>query len=133
MLYNFVFLPSVWYDLIISVLLLLPPALVAQDTARFIGLGHLPGGSSSMAFDVSANGLVVVGRDGGVGSVGIGFRWTEEGGITELPFFQMQHKVMHEVSQGMARLSLDMRYLVMVASRHCVGLEARFRLYHHCQ
>jgi len=87
MLYNFVFLPSVWYDLIISVLLLLPPALVAQDTARFIGLGHLPGGSSSMAFDVSANGLVVVGRDGGVGSVGIGFRWTEEGGITELPFF----------------------------------------------
>ena len=42
---------------------ILSPIIKAQDTARFIGLGHLPGGTYSTATDVSANGLVVVGGD----------------------------------------------------------------------
>jgi uncharacterized membrane protein len=78
--------------LIVLGILLHAPVLVAQDTARFIGLGHLPGGSSSMAFDVSANGLVVVGREV-VASKYVGFRWTEAGGLQSITYPNGGHTI----------------------------------------
>ncbi|MFO0837161.1 MAG: hypothetical protein U1D55_01435 [Phycisphaerae bacterium] len=49
----------------------------------FTGLGFLPGGSSSAARGVSADGSVVVG-DSGPAFGGVGFRWTLAGGMQGL-------------------------------------------------
>src|SRR5262245_27089410 len=51
----------------------------ASAAPSFLGLGHLPGGVSSSAGGVSADGSVVVG-----GSDGQAFRWTEAGGMVGL-------------------------------------------------
>ncbi|MBI1931310.1 MAG: hypothetical protein HYS24_02085 [Ignavibacteriales bacterium] len=72
-----------WIWLIITNLIFISIIMNAQDTARFIGLGHLPNGDFSRANDISANGLVVVGYD-----KGYAFQWTETGGLLVLPMYQ---------------------------------------------
>jgi len=54
----------------------------SQDTAKFIGLGILPGQNFSRANDISPEGLVVVGKSGTSA-----FLWTEAGGLQELPAY----------------------------------------------
>ena len=71
-----------FYWLIIANLIFISIIMNAQDTARFIGLGHLPNGDFSRANDISANGLVVVGYD-----KGYSFQWTETGGLVALPMY----------------------------------------------
>jgi probable HAF family extracellular repeat protein len=51
--------------------------------ASFTGLGYLPGGDSSYAYGVSANGAVVVGNSFST-QQSEAFRWTQEGGMTGL-------------------------------------------------
>jgi len=49
----------------------------------FVGLGHLPGGTSSVALGVSADGSIVVGeRSSALGDEA--FRWTSDGGMVGL-------------------------------------------------
>jgi probable HAF family extracellular repeat protein len=55
--------------------------------ASFQGLGDLPGGSiDSLAFGVSADGQVVVGRSIGENGQQMPFRWTAQNGMTSIGF-----------------------------------------------
>ena len=56
------------------------------SSATFVGLGDFPGGAfRSSAFDVSANGSVVIGLSySAEGDLPWAFRWTEQSGITGL-------------------------------------------------
>jgi probable HAF family extracellular repeat protein len=61
----------------------------AVHAQSFSGLGFLPGGTSSRAQGVNADGTVVVGFGGGEGKGSIGpeaFRWTQAGGMAGLGF-----------------------------------------------
>lgn len=55
--------------------------------ASIVGLGFIPGGYRSLAFDVSADGSVVVGRANDSKDRQIGFRWTVETGMVGLAPF----------------------------------------------
>lgn len=60
-------------------------APVARATPMFMGLGQLPGGVSSGAADVSADGTVVVGSaEQSPGGARQAFRWTASGGMVGL-------------------------------------------------
>jgi probable HAF family extracellular repeat protein len=62
-------------------------SVAPAQAARFLGLGSLPGGSfNSHAYDVSANGSVVVG-DSYLGSNFEAFRWTSDTGMVGLGDF----------------------------------------------
>src|SRR5262245_18730656 len=50
----------------------------------FTPLGHFPGGVTSRASDVSADGLVVVGTSGSSNGSFEAFRWTSGGGMVGL-------------------------------------------------
>ena len=72
--------------LVVSVLFL-PTSADAQAT--FEGLGHRPGGTFSIAYDVSADGAVVVGRSNYANAQGRteAFVWTAEAGMIGLGDF----------------------------------------------
>jgi probable HAF family extracellular repeat protein len=53
------------------------------EATGMIGLGHLPGGVTSVAYDVSENGSVIVGRSGSAPGQQA-FRWTQNSGIVGL-------------------------------------------------
>ncbi len=57
-----------------------------SDAASFRGLGFIPGGTFSWAYDVSADGLVVVGYSESISSNREAFRWTASGGMQGLGF-----------------------------------------------
>jgi len=57
-----------------------------SDAASFQGLGFIPGGTFSWAYDVSINGLVVVGYSQSISSNREAFRWTASGGMQGLGF-----------------------------------------------
>jgi probable HAF family extracellular repeat protein len=60
-------------------------AIVASGLgASFTGLGALPGGDSSYAYGVSADGSVVVGNSFNTQQKSEAFRWTQEGGMVGL-------------------------------------------------
>ncbi|MEK6675132.1 MAG: hypothetical protein AABZ47_05680 [Planctomycetota bacterium] len=60
---------------------------VLGEQARLEPIGVLPGGyTASFAFDISANGEVVVGYCDATGNVGQAFRWTLKDGIEALPW-----------------------------------------------
>lgn len=71
----------------LSLGLMLPS--VAWGQASFQGLGQLPGGTGSFAFDVSSNGAVVVGYTSYTGAMGRyeAFLWTAEAGMVGLGDF----------------------------------------------
>lgn len=105
-----------WGSLIILGILFHTSSLIAQDTARFIGLGHLPGGTYSTATDVSGNGLVVVGGDNT--PPGNAFRWTEIGGLEVLPTYS------NATSQGVHGVSGDGSIMIGGALISGVGAKA---------
>jgi len=57
-----------------------------SDAASFQGLGFIPGGTFSWAYDVSINGLVVVGYSQSISSDREAFRWTASDGMQGLGF-----------------------------------------------
>jgi probable HAF family extracellular repeat protein len=63
-------------------------AFLWRDSTGMIGLGLLPGSYNSLAYDVSFNGYVVVGRCGfGATGSNQAFYWTESTGMVGLPDF----------------------------------------------
>jgi probable HAF family extracellular repeat protein len=56
------------------------------DAASFQGLGFIPGGTFSWAYDVSVDGLTVVGYSESLSSNREAFRWTASGGMQGLGF-----------------------------------------------
>ena len=75
--------PRVFF--LLSAVVALGSTSPAFAEAMFIGLGHLPGQSSSSASGVSADGSVVVGANG-YPPRDEAFRWTSDGGMVGLGF-----------------------------------------------
>ncbi len=84
----------------ITFALLTSAALVFADSAYFVALGDLPGGArESTAYDISADGSVVV----GYGTTAAGrraFRWTVDDGMVELT---APVPIMSSVAHGVSR------------------------------